>query len=96
MKKLLISLVTIGVRMTVMGNWHDAVNYNTGLIKIPLQNPRGHAWFAALQMGTPMQFPQICVFDNNHALSVVFGENCSNCPHKSYNEEKSSTFKAEA
>ena len=57
----------------LVGDWDKAVGKD-GLIRIPLYNPRGHAWFGSLQMGKPLQAEQICVFDNNHALSVVFAK----------------------
>ena len=31
----------------VVGNWQDAVA-SDGLVRIPLQNPKGHVWFASL------------------------------------------------
>ena len=74
-----------------VGDWTAATN-NDGLVKIPLQNPRGHAWFLSLQMGTPLQYEQVCVVNNNHALSTVFSKYCTNCPHKVYDKTKSSTF----
>ena len=58
-----------------VGDWKDAVN-SDGLVRIPLSNPKGHSWFASLQMGTPLQHEQRCVFDNNHNLSAVFGVEC--------------------
>ena len=40
----------------LVGDWADAVD-RSGRVRIPLQNPRGHAWFAALRMGTPLEYP---------------------------------------
>ena len=31
----------------IVTNWEDAVT-DDGLVRIPLQNPKGHAWFASL------------------------------------------------
>ena len=57
----------------IVQDWSSAVN-SDGFVRIPLKNPRGHAWYASLQMGTPTQYEQICVFDNNHGLSMVFSK----------------------
>ena len=43
-------------------------------------------------MGTPLQYEQICVFDNNHGLSMVFSKQCKNCPHKVYNKKRSTSY----
>ena len=51
-------------------SWEEAAK--DGMVKIPLSNPDGHAWFAAMNLGTPMQDESICVFDNNSALSMTF------------------------
>lgn len=77
-----------------VGDWNEAVN-KEGLVRIPLQNPQGHAWFASLQMGTPLQMELACVFNNNHVLSAVYSKGCSSCPQSSwtYNRKKSSTFR---
>ena len=78
----------------VVGDWKSATNHD-GLIRIPLQNPRGHSWFAALRMGTPLQYPQFCAIDNNHALSVVFSKDCASCVSDRpfvYDQDNSSTF----
>ena len=87
--------VEVGLEHPMLGDWNQAVNHHTGLIKIPLQNPRGHAWFAALSMGTPYQLQQICVLDNNHALSAVFSDKCTTCPSRSFDSSKSSTFRSD-
>ena len=36
-----------------VGDWDFAID-NEALVRIPLQNTRGHAWYASLQMGTPL------------------------------------------
>ena len=36
-----------------VGDWAQATN-DEGYVRIPLHNPDGHAWFASLQMGTPL------------------------------------------
>jgi len=72
------TLLTICLVSSVSGNWKEATD-EEGHIRIPMQNPRGHSWFAALRMGTPLQGAQFCAIDNNHALSVVFGKDCDNC-----------------
>ena len=77
----------------VVGDWAQATN-DEGYVRIPLHNPDGHAWFASLQMGTPLQYEQICVITNNHVHNMVFSKYCKNCPHKVYDNKYSSTFKA--
>jgi len=37
----------------MVGDWKDAVDAK-GLIRIPLLNPNGHAWFLSLRMGTDL------------------------------------------
>ena len=73
-----------------VSNWKEATK--NGLIKIPLSNPDGHAWFASLSMGSPMQDESICVFDNNHPLSLTFSRDCGTCPHWKYNHLHSNTY----
>ena len=49
--------VTIDEDFTpIVGDWKDAVNAK-GLIRIPVQNPYGLAWFVSLRMGTKLQEP---------------------------------------
>ena len=65
MKVLIICLCLAGISLAakdemelyspIVGDWPDAVNRN-GHVRIPLQNPKGHAWFVALRMGTPIQY----------------------------------------
>ena len=57
----------------VVGDWREAEWFN-GLIRIPLKNPDGHAWILSLTMGTPVRDEQICVIDNNNAVSSVFSK----------------------
>ena len=64
-------------------DWREAEWFN-GLIKIPLRNPKGHTWFASLQMGSPLQYEQVCVIDSNNALTQTFSKNCASCPHGRY------------
>ena len=84
--------VDLGTHPTV-GDWAAATN-DDGYVRIPLQNPDGHAWFASLQMGTPLQYEQVCVVTNNHVHSMVFSKYCKNCPHKVYDHKYSSTYKS--
>ena len=86
------SLLT-GLLMTynpTKADWQEAAK--DGIVKIPLSNPDGHAWFASMNLGTPMQDESICVFDNNSALSLTFSKNCDECPHWKYNQSSSRTF----
>ena len=57
-----------------VSDWREAKWFN-GLIKIPLRNPKGHTWFASLQMGTPLQYEQVCVIDSNNAYTMTFSKN---------------------
>ena len=50
----LVQAVNVDIHPRV-SDWREAEWFN-GLIKIPLRNPKGHTWFAALQMGTPLQY----------------------------------------
>ena len=70
----------IAAASPLVGDWKEAVGHD-GKVRIPLQNPRGHSWFASLQMGSPKQYQQFCSLDNNHALSIVFGKDCPSCPN---------------
>jgi len=63
--------VAVNVNHPVVGNWDDAVN-SKGLVRIPVQNPDGHSWFIAYEVGTPPQKERMCALGSNHALSVVF------------------------
>ena len=75
----------------LVGDWQDAVRSN-GLVKIPLANPHGHSWFANIQLGTPAQ-NLYCVIENNHALSFVFSNDCTNCPRaRGFEPERSGTY----
>ena len=78
-----------------VSDWREAKWFN-GLIKIPLRNPKGHTWFASLQMGTPLQYEQVCVIDSNNAYTMTFSKNCANCPHGRYLKDNSTSFKLES
>ena len=64
LSKLIVTLLCLAVATAVVaetdkhpqvGDWREAEWFN-GLIRIPLRNPKGHSWFASLQMGTPLQY----------------------------------------
>ena len=78
-----------------VSDWREAEWFN-GLIKIPLRNPNSHTWFASLQMGTPLQYEQVCVIDSNNAYTMTFSKNCANCPHGRYLKDNSTSFKVES
>ena len=84
----------LGAASPVVGDWKEAVGHD-GKVRIPLQNPRGHSWFASIQMGTPKQYEQFCSLDNNHALSIVFQKSCASCPNgraHGYRPDDSKTY----
>lgn len=51
-QQLLISVLFCTIILSSKADWEEATK--DGLVKIPLSNPDGYAWFASLNMGTPL------------------------------------------